>query len=205
MRPLRLAAAAVLLALAVVLALAAHDVLAWRSAVHHGDRTLAAHPRRAEWQASSWLPGDPLRSVLGLDGDLSLRRAVRSFQVAVTTPRGYDQGATQSQVRATAEVRLSDVAAGRRASAASQAGNLLGVLVERAGNVAGGITADDRAQDAFAAAVERDPANGAAKYNLELLLRRTKAKETRHGAGNGAGSRGRGHKGAGAGTPGRGY
>jgi hypothetical protein len=125
--------------------------------------------------------------------------------VAVTTPRGFDQGAAQSQARAAAEVRLSDVAAGPRAAAASQAGNLLGVLVERAGNVAGGITADDRAQAAFAAAVERDPANAAARYNLELLLRRTKAKETRHGAGNGAGSRGRGHKGAGAGTPGRGY
>ena len=96
-------------------------------------------------------------------------------------------------------------AAGPNAAAGSQAGNLLGVLVDGAGRVAGGVTADARAQDAFTAAVRRDTSNTDAKYNLELLLRRTKATSTRHGAGTGAGSRGRGRRGAGAGTPGRGY
>jgi hypothetical protein len=71
--------------------------------------------------------------------------------------------------------------------------------------VTGGLTADDRAQDAFDAAIRRDTSNTAAKENLELLLRRTRATSTRHGAGNGSGSRGQGRRGAGAGTPGRGY
>jgi hypothetical protein len=193
-RPTRLVAAAVALALAVVLAGFARDALAWRTTLRHG-RT----------SSPAWLPGDPARALLGLGDDVALRRAVRAYRVALATPYGYDQGATRDRVRAAAEVRLSDVAAGGPAAAASQAGTLLGVLVERAGNVAGGVTADDRAQAAFTAAVERSPANADAKYDLELLLRRTRAGSTRHGAGNGAGSRGRGRRGAGAGTPGRGY
>jgi len=193
-RAARFAAAAVGLALAVVLALFARDALAWRTALRDGHVTSPA-----------WLPGDPARALLGLGDDVALRRAVRAYRVALATPYGYDQGATRDQVRAGAEVRLSDVASGRHSAAASQAGTLLGVLVERAGKVEGGVTADDRAQAAFTAAVERDAQNADAKYDLELLLRRTRARSTRHGAGNGAGSRGRGRKGAGAGTPGRGY
>jgi hypothetical protein len=205
LRPLRLALAALLAAAAVVAALAAHDTLAWRSAFRSGDAALPAHPRRAAWTASSWLPGDPVESVLGLAPDVRLRGAVRAFEIAISTPRGYDAGETQDRVRSVAEVRLSDVAASGDAAAASQAGDLTGVLVARAGSVTGGVTADDRAEAAFAAAIRRDPTNTAAKYNLELLLRRTRATSTRHGAGTGADSRGRGQRGAGAGTPGRGY
>jgi len=205
MRRLRLAAAAVLLVLAAVLAVLAHDVLAWRSALSHGDAVLRTHPRQAVWQPATWVPGDPVAGTLALQGDLALRRAIRAYDVAATTGRGFDSGVTQSVVRGGAEVRLSDVAAQGSARDASQASDLLGVLVEAGGTVVGGVTADDRAQAAFTAAVQRDPSNFDAKYNLELLLRRTRATAARHGAGNGAGSRGRGRKGAGAGTPGRGY
>ena len=142
---------------------------------------------------------------VGVGDDVAARRAIRAFDVAEATRRGFDFGETQGRVRSAAEVRLSDVAVRTDATAASQAGNLLGILVDAAGRVAGGVTADARAQDAFTAAVRRDTANADAKYNLELLLRRTKATSTRHGAGTGAGSRGRGRRGAGAGTPGRGY
>jgi hypothetical protein len=137
--------------------------------------------------------------------NVGLRSAVRAFDVAVATPRGFDSGPTQDVVRSAAEVRLSDVAAGTNDAAASQAGDLLGVLVARGGPVTGGVTADDRALAAFETAARRDLANGAALYNLELLLRRTSAHFTRQHAGNGAGTRGRGRRGAGAGTPGRGY
>jgi hypothetical protein len=195
-RPLRLALAALLAVAAVAAALAAHDVLAWRAALHHGDRVPAVR---------SWLPGDPIPSALGLRDDLRLRQAVRAFGAAISTSRGFDAGETRDRVRSAAEVKLSNVAAGRDAAAASQAGDLLGVLVAQGGTVTGGVTADERAQDAFDAAIRRDFANADAKYNLELLLRRTKATSTRHGAGTGSGTRGRGNRGAGAGTPGRGY
>jgi hypothetical protein len=199
------AAAVVLAALAVVLALAGHDLLAWRTAFSHGDAVLAARPRQASWTASTWLPRGVVGSTLGLDDDVRLRTAVREFDVAASTGRGFDAGETQTRVRSAAEVRLSDVIARGDAAQASQAGDLLGVLVLAGGRVTGGVTADDRAQGAFDAAVRRDTSNLAAKYNLELLLRRTRATSTRRGAGNGAGSRGRGRRGAGAGSPGRGY
>ena len=73
------------------------------------------------------------------------------------------------------------------------------------GRVTGGITADDRARSTFEAAIRRDPGNTAARYNLELLLRRTRATSTRQGPGNGSGALGHGRRGAGSGTPGRGY
>jgi hypothetical protein len=204
-RPLRVLAAAALVLAAVLLALAAHDVLAWSSAISRGDARLRTHPVTAYWKANVVLPGDPARSVLTLDDDLALRRGVHAFVAAKGTPRGYDNGVTRTRVRSGAEVLLGDLAAHADAKAASQAGNLLGVLVAGSGVVTGGITADDRARVAFEAAVRRDPANEAAKYNLELLLRRTRAKATREGPGSGSGALGHGRRGAGSGTPGRGY
>ena len=205
MRALRLVLAAALLAVALVALLTAHDVRAWRSAFERGDARLAAHPALAVWRSSTILPGDPARSVLGFDDDRALRRAVRAYRVAERTPRGFDNGETQARVRSIAEVALSDVATRGAPAAASQAGNLLGVLVIRAGSVTGGVTPDDRARAAWEAAIRRDPSNGDAKYNLELLLRRTRATSTRQGPGNGSGALGHGRRGAGSGTPGRGY
>jgi hypothetical protein len=201
----RVTAAIALVLAAVVCGLAAHDVLAWRSAISQGDARLRTHPVTAYWNASPWLPGDPVRSMLALDDDLALRRGVHAFVAAKGTARGYDNGETRARVRSGAEVVLGDLAAHADAQAASQAGNLLGVLVAGSGVVTGGVTADDRARAAFEAAVRRDPANEAAKYNLELLLRRTRAKATRQGPGSGSGALGRGRRGAGSGTPGRGY
>jgi hypothetical protein len=205
MNPLRLAEVIVLVLLAAVLALAAHDALSWRSALARGDARLAAGSTSARWRAAPILPGDPARALLTLGDDLELRRAVRAYLVAEATPRGYDNGVTQTSVRSQAEVLLADLAAHGAPARASQAGDLLGVLVAKAGRVTGGVTADDRARAAFEAAVRRDPSNVDAKYNLELLLRRTRATSTRQGPGNGSGALGHGRRGAGSGTPGRGY
>jgi len=205
MRLLRWTAVAVLVLLAVVLALAAHDALSWRSTLDRGDARLTSRPASAQWRASTLLPGDPTRSLLALDDDLALRRAVRAFLVAEATPRGFDNGVNQTSVRSRAEILLSDLAAQGSSANASQAGDLLGVLVAKAGRVTGGVTADDRARAAFEAAVRRDPSNVDAKYNLELVLRRTKATTTRQGPGSGSGALAHGRRGAGAGTPGRGY
>jgi hypothetical protein len=205
MKALRWAVVVVLLVLALVLALVAHDALSWRSALSRGDKRLASAPANAQWRATTLLPGDPARALLALGDDVALRRAVRAFLVAEATPRGFDNGVNQTRVRSGAEIVLSDLAARGPAANASQAGDLLGVLVAKAGRVVGGVTADDRARAAFEAAVRRDPANVDAKYNLELLLRRTKATTTRQGPGSGSGALAHGRRGAGAGTPGRGY
>lgn len=192
---MRAVLAALLVVAAAALAAGAHDVLAWRHALRGTGVGVA----------QTWLPGDPVRSVFRLDDDLALRRAVRSFRVAYTTGRGFDNGVTRTTRRSVAEVRLTDVAAHGAPADASQAGNLLGVLVVAGGRVTGGITADDRARSTFEAAVRRDTGNTAARYNLELLLRRTRATATRQGPGNGSGALGHGRRGAGSGTPGRGY
>ncbi len=205
MRLLRWTAVAVLVLLAAILAVAAHDALSWRSALSRGDARLNSGSATAQWRASTLLPGDPTRTVLALGDDLALRRAVRAFLVAEATPRGFDNGVNQTRVRSGAEIVLSDLAAQGAAANASQAGDLLGVLVAKAGRVTGGVTADDRARAAFEAAIRRDPSNVDAKYNLELLLRRTKATTTRQGPGSGSGALAHGRRGAGAGTPGRGY
>jgi hypothetical protein len=189
------AAALLLLVVATGLAAFAHDVRAWRE-VLRGDDVLVAR---------AWLPGDPVRSALAVDDELALRRAMRSFRVAYTTGRGFDNGVTRTTRRSVAEVQLTDVAAHGPSADASQAGNLLGVLVAGGGRVTGGVTADDRARATFEAAIRRDSGNAAAKYNLELLLRRTHATATREGPGTGSGALGRGRRGAGSGTPGRGY
>jgi hypothetical protein len=191
----RAVVAGFLVLLAAVLAAGAHDVLAWRHALRGANVGVAP----------TWLPGDPVRSVFGLGDDLAVRRAVRSFRVAYTTGRGFDNGVTRTTRRSLAEVRLTDVAAHGAPVDASQAGNLLGVLVVAGGRVTGGITADDRARSTFEAAIRRDTENTAARYNLELLLRRTRATATRQGPGNGSGALGHGRRGAGSGTPGRGY
>jgi len=204
-RLLRWTAVAVLVLLAATLAVAAHDALSWRSALSRGDARLNSGSAAAQWRTSTLLPGDPTRRVLALGDDLALRRAVRAFLVAEATPRGFDNGVNQTRVRSGAEIVLSDLAAQGAAANASQAGDLLGVLVAKAGRVTGGVTADDRARAAFEAAIRRDPSNVDAKYNLELLLRRTKATTTRQGPGSGSGALAHGRRGAGAGTPGRGY
>ena len=47
-----------------------------------------------------------MRSVLALDDDLDLRRAVRSFEFAEATPRGYDNGETQARVPPPGSLRI---------------------------------------------------------------------------------------------------
>jgi hypothetical protein len=192
---MRWAAAVVLVAVAAALAAVAHDALVWRDVLRGREVRVAR----------AWLPGDPVGSALAVDDVLAQRRAVRSFRVAYTTGRGFDNGVTRTTRRSIAEVRLADVAARGSLRDASQAGNLLGVLVAGGGRVTGEVTADDRARSTFEAAIRRDPSNAAAKYNLELLLRRTRATATRQGPGTGSGALGRGRRGAGSGTPGRGY
>jgi hypothetical protein len=201
---LRRVAAVIGVAVAVLALLLALDVRGWISALDRGDARYAKAPQSAAWRASSLLPADPARSLLDADDDLSLRDALRRFAVARATPRGFDNGQRQAEVRARAEVALADVTLRGSPAQASLAGNLLGVLMAAAG-AEGGVSADDRARAAFDGAIRANPDNEAAKYNLELLLRRQRVVGTREGPSSGSGARGSSRRGAGAGTPGQGY
>jgi hypothetical protein len=199
------ALAVVALVLAIGAFVVAADLRAWDADLRRGDARFATAPVRARWSSHHRLPKAPVERLLSVRDDLALRRAVQAFVVAARTPRGFDNGDRQRRARAAAEAALADVAADAPRAAASQAENLLGVLVFTGGRVAGGATADERSQAAFVAAVRLDPTNAAAKFNLELVLRRQRATGTRTGPNAGTGTRGSARRGAGAGTPGRGY
>ena len=201
MSAVRTASAVVALVLAVGFALLAHDLRAWDDGIERADRAYAVAPAQARWTADSWLPGDPAGAILGVERRLDLRRGVQSFTQAVDVPKGLDNGQRRARRRAAAEVALAQVAATGAAQAASQASNLVGVLAET--ELQGPTTSRGRA--AFTAAVRTDPANDAARYNLELILRRARVVGTREGPGSGSGTRGPARRGAGAGVPGMGY
>ena len=203
---IRRAAAAVLVAAAVLAVLLALDVLSWRSGLASGDRHYARSPQDAAWTASPILPGDPAGSLLAVAGDLSARDALRLHAIAVNTPKGYDNGQAQARARARAEVALSDVSAEGSPEQASQAANLFAVLVVDSQDPRGPVGAGDaQAGAAFESAIRADPANEAAKFNLELLLRRQKVVGTRQGNATGSSAQGSSKAGAGAGLPGKGY
>ncbi len=188
-RPL-LAALAVLLA--VLAGLAALDLRGWETALAR------AEPHDA------LLPGDPVGRALGAGDELAYRRSVEAVRTALRTPRGFDNGERRARARSAAEALLSEVATTAEQARAGQTQNLLGVLAASGGRVAG-LTALDRARNAFETAARIDPAGTDAKYNLELLLRREGPVGTRQGPESGAGPRGSSQRGAGSGTPGRGY
>jgi hypothetical protein len=188
-RRVRLAAAGVLAAVAVLAALLAGDVRGWRHALAQGDAVYAVTPGRAAWTPSTAL-GGTARSLLGANDDVDIRRALQLYAVAATIPNRLDTADELQSARAAAQKAL------LRASG-SQADTLLGIL-------AFGQSADS-AIAAFSNAVRADPSNTAAKFDLELLLRLTEAKGSRSGAAPGGAFGPGGRRGAGGGSPGNGY
>jgi hypothetical protein len=195
----------VLTALGVILLALSHDLRGWDRALAEGDGGFERRPAGARWSASSWLPGDPVRDALAVDDDLRLRRAVQAYAIAAGMTPGLDNGARQARTRAAAEIALADVTASGSSTQASQAGNLLGVLVATADRAPDAAATEDRAGETFGTAIRADPENADAKYNLELILRRIRVVGVREGPANAAGNRGDSRRGAGSGAPGSGY
>ena len=203
----RLTSAAVLLVLAVVAVLLAADLRSWRTAVARGDATFAVQPSAARWSTSTLLPFDPALALLGLQDQLALRRAERRFVTVSAEGNGLDNGYSESAQRGALEGELTNLARTSNPARASEADNLLGILafVDSRQRGPSGAAPVERSQADFQAAVQVDPTNEAAKYNLELLLRELLAKGVRSGSNDSGGGPAKGHKGAAGGQPGRGY
>jgi hypothetical protein len=203
MRPVRLLGAALAAALAIVGALFAADVRAWRDAMRDGDVRYAVGGQPApEWHAPTALPSGLSRRVLAVDDDRALREALLAFRRA---SRGTDV-LQRRRARAAAESQLLDVVTDGSRKQASQASNLLGVLTfADATSGRRAATPVERTVAAFREAVRLDPGNDVAKTNLELLLRLLEARGERIGPNPAPGPRGGGRHGAGTGSPGRGY
>lgn len=201
MRLVRVAIGVVLIAAAIVLALFATDLQTWRDRMRSDDLRYrvdaAAVPR---WNASTILPSQWSRSLLGIDDDRSLRRAIATFRLADRTGQGFDSGFTRRRRLSSAEALL--VGVGGSDAAQSQAADLLGIVAESGATGRGGVNA---AVTEFQNAVRLDPTNISAQYNLELLLHQLTARGVRIGPSTAPGPRAAGRQGAGAGTPGSGY
>ena len=139
------------------------------------------------------------------EADSQLRAAVAAYESAAGAGRSFDNGVTRARLRSRAEALLTDVAIGEDRKAAAHADVLLGVLATGGGRSAAGETPDELSRSLFETAVRLDDGNVAAKFDLELAVRRLRAVGARTGPGQGSGPRGGGRRGAGAGLPGRGY
>jgi hypothetical protein len=208
-RAVLLGGVAVCLLLAVFLVVVAVDVVRSRQALASGDDRYMSAPR----DGSLWEPGalgasTISRKVLGVDDDLAFREAVRALRLS---QRDDPSDASPEAVlrRAKAQKLLEDVIAddsdaGRR----SRAMSLLSVLLlstpaadreERA-------TIQRIALEHLKKAIEIDPTNDEAKYNLEVVLRRRAGVQNVQGGPtpNPSGGQGR-SRGAATGPPGEGY
>jgi hypothetical protein len=199
----------VCLVVAVFLILLATDVLRWSSDLQASDVRYRANPSAAGlWQINALVPGDPGRGLLGIDDDLALRKAVRSLELSRLGSRAHFQPQLIVQ-RADAEARLQTLASGEGdRTQRSRAAELLGVLQLASP------TSNPQQRSAFLLkavanlqkAIQLDPSNDEAKYNLEVALRGTHGVQTVQGSPTPNVTTGRpGSRGAAAGGPGGGY
>jgi hypothetical protein len=203
----KIGAAVVALALAALGAAFAHDLDARADALRDGDARFVFGGGPVDWDASTVLPGSASRSALGVADDEQLREALRLFRAAYGRRAQIGPGEDLQAARAAAEAALLPIAARRDPVVSAQASDLLGLLAadDPSPSAPGAPSPLERGLTLFQTAVRRDPANEAAKTNLELALRLLEARGTRPGEGGGSGPRSRRSRGAGAGREGQGY
>jgi ribosomal protein S18 acetylase RimI-like enzyme len=204
---LRLLVAAVALAAAIFAALFASDLRSWQGAVRDGDLRFTQAPTAAGWNASTVLPAGLSRDLLGISGQLALRRAARAFVAVQALGNGFDNGYSESRKRADLEVALTNLARSPDHRRDSAADNLLGILAFADSQQTGASAPApvERSTADFQSAVQLDPTNEDAKFNLEWLLHELAPHGTRGGGTGSSAGPAKGHKGAGGGLPGKGY
>jgi hypothetical protein len=196
-------------ALAAVLVLVALDVTRWNRALDAGDVRFRSEPAAAGlWRAEVRAPSSLARETLGIDDDLAFREAVQALGKAeLDNPVISDPEAALR--RNEAQVRLEEIVAADHDDARrSRAAGLLGVLgLARFVYETQGRTELLSATIAnLQLAIELDPTNDEAKFNLELAHQRSQGLElTEASAGANPAPGGEGSRGAGAGQPGTGY
>jgi hypothetical protein len=199
---LRLVLAGALAAAAVLAALLAADVGAWRSALMSGDTVYAATPSRATWRADAKV-GGTAKSLLGIDDDLRLRDGLQLYTNAAKLHLRLDNAVDVESARGRAQDVLEPLARDRRK--ASQVLTLLGILAFQTSAAGGTQSQVDAALSDFADAVRADPGNEDAAFDLELLIRMLAAHGSRVEPGQGGGFGRTGHRSAGGGQAGAGY
>jgi hypothetical protein len=201
-------ALACFLAAAFFLLLAA-DVASWQNALRSGDvRYQVAPDEQGLWEPDARVPLGLGRTVAGVGDDVEFRQAVRSLRLA----RLEDATISDPELallRNDALARLEAISTGKSdRKRRSRAAGLLGVL--------GIARLTSETQDRVAIlestiaslqyALDLDPENADAKFNLELTLQRGRGIQLTEGAGGtNPAPGGAGSSGAGAGDAGSGY
>jgi hypothetical protein len=189
------------LALAAFLAVLAADVLRWRGHLEAAALDVGGRPGDTKvWIAETRLPGDPAATLLGVDDDVALRRALQLFRLG--NPRRPARNQNDLNIRLAADARLADVGDSESSPAIrSRAALLRGVLSLEAarGEPLRAATLLRRSLADMRTAIRLDDRHTDAKYDLELVLRllRTVEEEPPQG-GQGQQRRG-GQQGQGAG------
>jgi hypothetical protein len=190
----------------VFLALLGVDVLRWDRQLEQAELRFASGTGDAGmWTADTFLPSGLSGSLLAVDDDVAVRRAVQSFRTS--RPRRPAQQFTHVTLRSAADAELARAA--RTEPGVKQEArlmNLRGVLKleEARGAPAETSVLLRRAAASFREAIRKDPDYEDAKFNLELTLRLLR----QGGAPSGGGGGGRTDtpaSGAGAASTGRGY
>jgi hypothetical protein len=159
---------------ATLVVLFALDVRSWPRSLTHDDlRFRALHSHVGLWRSPATLPGDPARALLGLGEPIAYRRALQLFWFSRV---GSDPESRRDlpTIRVQAQDALEGlITAGRDPQERSTAANLLGVLTVTTPATDSETQAQTlvRAAGYFQRAIAEDPANVAAKLNLELVLR----------------------------------
>ena len=173
---LRTVAAAFLLAVALLLAAAGHDVLAWSGQNERGDVAVARVSSDPNvWQPRTLLPAVLSRALVGTSDDVRFNRALQKVQVLRRT--GGDPFFPPLLDLAQVQLAFDEIAHGDDSAAVrSRASELHGVLffqqilLQGAASGDGGLGALERAIADLQVAVRLDPANTEAQYILEWLL-----------------------------------
>lgn len=161
-----------LLALALVAALVARDAAAVQRAFDRSDLAFEAQPSAERlWKIDARIP--LVERSLAIEDDLVYRRALRAYAVdarRAENPYDFSRPAFRAEAQATlGSAERSGLAAPLRSKAAM----LQGVLTfeESIADPVNGSNLVRRALGDFTRAIQIDPSNEEAKYNLELLLR----------------------------------
>jgi len=205
------AAAVACFALAIGLGLLALDVARSQDALRNGDVNYRIAPQRSGlWSPSTRVPFALAETILGIEDDVALRRAVRSIRIArLEDPTASVSDPRLALQRNDAQARLDAIVTNasdpkQRATAAGLLGvlGLARLVTETQDRVA--LLSSTVANLQLAIAL--DPENDDAKYNLELALQRSRGVQLTEGAGGKHPTPGgSGSSGAGAGEPGSGY
>lgn len=197
--------------LALLLGLVALDVSRSRAALAAGDVEYRIAPEEPElWTASTAVPFDVAESLLSTSDDVQVRRALRAVRVArLDDPSVSVSDPRVALLRNAAIARLDALVAGDGSDEEkSRAAGLLGVigLARLATETQDRVALLSATVANLQLAIELDPSNDEAKYNLELVLQRSRGIQLTEGAGGQNPSPGgTGSSGAGAGDPGSGY